>query len=45
MYAFLARRLTARLAAPLAVLWYALLIAGIAVCYRGDSGGFVYLKL
>ena len=43
MYALLARRLPRILTNVLVVVWYALLIAGILLCYRRDADGFLYL--
>ena len=45
MHAFLSRHLPPRAARTLAVLWYALLVAGILICYQGDVGDFLYLQL
>ena len=45
MHAFLSRHLPRPLAATLAVLWYALLIFGILLCYQRDVRGFQYLDL
>lgn len=45
MYSFLTRHLPIQIANILAIIWYALLIAGILVCYDKDVGGFLYLHL
>ncbi len=45
MYAFLSRHLPRPLADVVAVLWYALLIAGILLCYQRNGPGFRYLDL
>jgi hypothetical protein len=45
MHAFLARHLPRPQAGALAVLWYALLVAGVLLCWEGQPAGFQYLGL
>jgi len=45
MHAFLCRHLPRPAANVLALLWYALLVAGILLCWQRNPAGFVYLGL
>ena len=45
MYSFLNRHFSPPIANLLAILWYAILIAGIVICYHRNTGGFLYLHL